>query len=143
MNGGHMFIDVIRKFKNEKGQAFVELAIVLPLLLMILCGIIDYGWIFTNQNIIDHCAREGARYAIIHAEDSGAITEITNYTKALAPSNISNSLIITVTFTNSSPRLGDVKVKVNRDTEALTPIAGIFTAGQTINLTSSCTMKVE
>lgn len=142
-----MFIDVIRKFKNEKGQAFVELAIVLPLLLMILCGIIDYGWIFTNQNTIDHCAREGARYAIIHAADSGTITEIkekiATYTKDLAPSNISNSLIVTVTFTNSSPRLGDVKVKVNRDTEALTPIAGIFTAGQTINLTSSCTMKVE
>ena len=140
-----MFIGVIRKLKkNEKGQAFVELAIVLPLLLMILCGIIDYGWIFTNQNTIDHCAREGARYAIIHAEDSGAITEITNYTKALAPSNISNSLIVTVTFTNPSfPRLGDVTVLVNRDTEALTPIAGIFTTGQTINLTSSCTMKVE
>ena len=140
-----MFIDVIRKLKkNEKGQAFVELAIVLPLLLMILCGIIDYGWIFTNQNTIDHCAREGARYAIIHAEDSGAITEITNYTKALAPSNISNSLIVTVTFTNPSfPRLGDVTVLVNRDTEALTPIAGIFTGGQTINLKSSCRMKVE
>jgi len=40
-----MFINVIRKLKNEKGQAFVEFAIVLPLLLMILCGIIDYGWI--------------------------------------------------------------------------------------------------
>lgn len=142
-----MLINIIRKFKNEKGQAFVEFAIVLPLLLMILCGIIDYGWIFTNQNIIDHCAREGARYAIIHAENSGAIIAtdaIKNYTKALAPSNISGSLNVDVEFTNPSfPRLGDVKVKVNRDTEALTPIVGIFTGGQTINLESSCTMKVE
>jgi len=135
---------VIRKINNREGQAAVELAIVLPLLILILCGIVDFGWMFTNQNIIDHCAREGARYGIIHAADSGASTAIINYTKSLAPTNIASCLVITVTFTNpTSPRLGDVVVVVTGSIKALTPITGIFTSGKKMILKSSCTMKVE
>jgi uncharacterized protein (UPF0333 family) len=35
--------------KNEKGQAMVEFALIVPLLILLLCGIIDFGWIFGNQ----------------------------------------------------------------------------------------------
>ena len=139
-----MYKKLTGKFNNKKGQAVVELAIVLPLLILILCGIIDYGWIFTNQNEVDNCAREGARYAIIHATDPDAATSIVNYTKSLATLNTASSLIVTVTFTNTdNPEMGDVTVAVSNQIQPLTPIAGIFTKGQKINLKSSCTMKVE
>ena len=32
--------------KREKGQSIVEFALVLPLILLIVCGIIDFGWLF-------------------------------------------------------------------------------------------------
>ena len=38
-----------RILKNEKGQSIVEFALVVPILLTLLCGIIDFGWIYSNQ----------------------------------------------------------------------------------------------
>ena len=39
--------NVIKKIlKSEKGQSMVEFALVVPLLLTILCGIIDMGWAY-------------------------------------------------------------------------------------------------
>lgn len=137
-----MFRNIFRGIKNEKGQAVVELAITLPILLIILCGIIDFGWLFTNQNVFDHCAREGARYAIVHSADT--VTSIQTYTKSVAPSNLINSLTVDVTYSNpSNKRAGDVTIQVNGDVDVLTPIVGVFTQGQKVNLSSSCTMKVE
>lgn len=139
-----MFNKIIKKIKNENGQAFVELALTLPVLLLILGGIIDFGWIFTNQNIVDHLAREGARYAIVNSTVANATTVIRTYTKNLAPVNIRDSLTVNITFSNTfNPRLGDVTVEVLGVVDVLTPITGVFTNGQTINLDSSCRMKVE
>lgn len=136
-----MFANIIKWFKKEDGQAVVELAITLPILIMILCGIIDFGWLFMNQNSIDYCSREGARYAIVH---SSSKTEIEEHIRTIAPENIANTVDIDITFSNTTnPRLGDVVVEISDDIAVLTPIAGVFVQGQTMNLSSSCTMKVE
>ena len=34
--------------KRENGQSAVEFALVLPILLLIVCGILDFGWLFYN-----------------------------------------------------------------------------------------------
>ena len=136
-----MFAKIIRWVKKEDGQAVVELAITLPILIMILCAIVDFGWLFTNQNSIDNCSREGARFAIVH---STSTTAIANHVREVAPDYLADSLVIKVTFTNTAnQRLGDVKVEVSSDVDVLTPIVGVFVKGQTMNLKSSCTMKVE
>lgn len=136
-----MFTKLIRRIKKEDGQAVIELAITLPILIMILCAIIDFGWFFTNQNAIDYCSREGSRFAIVH---STSVDAIKTHVREVAPDYIADSLEINVTFTNpTNKRLGDVIVEVNENVDVLTPIVGIFTHGQTMNLTSSTTMKVE
>ncbi|UWG99179.1 pilus assembly protein [Dehalobacter sp. DCM] len=135
---------LLKKIKGNKGQAVAEFALILPILLLILGGIIDFGWIMMNQNAVDHSAREGARYAIVHAIEPNAVTNIQNYTKALTPSFISGSLVVTVTFSNTTyPREGNVTVLTSSDVSILTPIVGVFVQGDTIHLDSSCTMKVE
>ncbi|MGI6119143.1 MAG: TadE/TadG family type IV pilus assembly protein [Desulfosporosinus sp.] len=139
-----MFKNIIRRIKDEKGQAVVELAITLPLLLLILGGIIDFGWIITNQNAIDRSARDGARYAIVHTTGTDPVESIKTYTKALAPAGIQEKLTIDVTFTDpDTPRSGDVIVAVSGNIAVLTPLAGIFVEGQEVNLSSLCRMKVE
>jgi Flp pilus assembly protein TadG len=47
-----------------KGAALVELAIVLPLLLMLTIGVIHYSWLFLKAQQITNAARSGARVAI-------------------------------------------------------------------------------
>jgi Flp pilus assembly protein TadG len=139
--GGKMFANIIKRFKKEDGQAIVELAITLPILIMILCAIIDFGWLFMNQNSIDYAAREGARYAIVHSTSKTAIEE---HIRTIAPENIADTVDISITFTNTSnPRLGDVIIVISDDVNILTPIVGVFVQGETMNLSSSCTMKVE
>jgi len=136
-----MFANIIKRINKEDGQAIVELAITLPILIMILCAIIDFGWLFTNQNSIDNCSREGARFAIVH---STSITTIKDHIRSVAPDNIADTLVINVTFSNpANPSQGDVIVEVNGDVSILTPIIGAFIPGETMNLSSSCTMKVE
>ncbi|SRR6266540_1955057 len=47
--------------KTERGAAAVEFALILPLLMVILFGTIDWGWYFFVQQIVNNAAREGAR----------------------------------------------------------------------------------
>jgi len=68
----------------------------------------------------------------------------TSHCRAIAPENIADTVDITITFSNTSnPRLGDVIVEISDDVSILTPIVGVFVQGETMNLSSSCTMKVE
>ena len=50
---------------NESGASMVEMALVLPLLLIVLFGIIEASWAFAQQNDVRHGAREGARAAAV------------------------------------------------------------------------------
>lgn len=48
---------------RRRGQAMVEMAIVVVLLLTLLIGIMEVGWLVKNSNTIVNASREGARYA--------------------------------------------------------------------------------
>jgi Flp pilus assembly protein TadG len=50
---------------RERGAAAVEFALVLPFLLMLFCGIIDYGFYFNNSIAARQGVREGARQGVV------------------------------------------------------------------------------
>ena len=54
--------------RARKGQAVVEFALTLPLLLVLMCGILDFGWIYVNQYKVEDAAFQGARYGSIYVE---------------------------------------------------------------------------
>ena len=55
---------------RERGAAMVEMAIVLPLLLLLVFGIIEFGRLYNAQVTLTHAAREGIRdYVIFHDRD--------------------------------------------------------------------------
>ena len=47
--------------RRERGAVAIEMAIVLPLLLLIIAGMIDLGRLFFVQTMVTNAAREGAR----------------------------------------------------------------------------------
>lgn len=129
--------------KNENGQAVVEFAIVLPILLIILCGIIDFGWILSAQLATNNCAREGARYAATLSTYSTAETETALRVMNVASDNIDDEITTTVVFSNAgNPSAGDVTVLVTSRIPTLTFIANTIFGGSSIDLSSSVTMKV-
>lgn len=55
---------------GERGAAAVEFALVLPLLLMVVLGTIDWGWYFFVSQVVTNAAREGARVGSLTAYDA-------------------------------------------------------------------------
>jgi Flp pilus assembly protein TadG len=53
--------------KREEGAAAVEFALVLPILILILFGIIEFGFALYNKEVITNASREGARAGIVQA----------------------------------------------------------------------------
>lgn len=62
--------------RRERGASLVEFALVLPFLLLLVLGIVEFAWLFGLNNDIRHGAREGARYAAV---DAGGNPEIRAY----------------------------------------------------------------
>jgi Flp pilus assembly protein TadG len=57
---------IISKLRREEGASMVEFALVAPLLLVLLFGIIEFGLILYDQAAITNASREGARYAAMY-----------------------------------------------------------------------------
>lgn len=111
--------------QKERGAVAVELAIVLPLLLLILMGIIEFGRVLNVQVSLTEAAREGARYAAIHYKDSNP--DVTGAAQNAAPSL--NGLGMTVTNNASSCAPGqNVTVNTNLSLSSLTGFldSGLF-----------------
>jgi Flp pilus assembly protein TadG len=51
--------------RSEAGAELVEFALVLPVLLLVFGGIIDFGMLLQRQQVITNAAREGARLAVL------------------------------------------------------------------------------
>ncbi len=88
------------------------MAIVLPLLLVILIGTMEFGRVFNIQNSLTQAAREGARHAAVHYSDGTMDVEST----ALAAAPSLNGLGVTVSDNGSSCASGanvEVTTSVN------------------------------
>ncbi|PYI38755.1 pilus assembly protein TadE [Arthrobacter psychrolactophilus] len=55
--------------ENERGASAVEAAFILPVLLLLVMGIMEFGFLFNQQISASNAAREGARYAAVHYPD--------------------------------------------------------------------------
>jgi Flp pilus assembly protein TadG len=61
------------KRTNIRGQAVLELALVLPLLLLVVFGITEFGRAWMTMNILTSAAREGCRLAVVTGPDVSAV----------------------------------------------------------------------
>jgi len=59
--------------QEERGAALVEFALALPLLLVVLAGIVDFGFTFQRYEVITNAAREGARMASLPGYDQTSV----------------------------------------------------------------------
>lgn len=64
-----MFTYFCRLGKREKGQSLVEFALVLPILLLLILGIVDFGMAFYGLVTVNTAAREGARRGVLEGKD--------------------------------------------------------------------------
>jgi Flp pilus assembly protein TadG len=75
---------VTARSRDERGSAAVEFALVLPLLLMLVFGIIDFGRMYNAKITLNEAAREGARSAALQTAASG-ISRAASLTADIGP----------------------------------------------------------
>ena len=67
---------MIMMIKDHKGASAVEFAILLPVLILILFGTVEFGLLLYNQQVITNASREGARAGIVAQTPRVSDTEI-------------------------------------------------------------------
>lgn len=78
------------KRKKQKGQGLVEFALILPVLLLVVLGTIEFGRIFLIYATVSNGAREGSRYGMVNPADINGIIERVNSTLVMTlPENLS------------------------------------------------------
>jgi Flp pilus assembly protein TadG len=87
-----------RLLSSERGAELVEMALVTPLLLLLVFGIIDFGFLFQRYVVLTNAAVEGARVATMPGYTNGdAQARVQAYvTNALPPGVVAGAAIINV-----------------------------------------------
>jgi Flp pilus assembly protein TadG len=71
------------RHNNERGTALLEMALTLPLLLVVSIGIFEFGRAYQTQQVLTNAAREGARVAVLPGQPTGAVqARVTAYVTA-------------------------------------------------------------
>jgi Flp pilus assembly protein TadG len=86
--------------RNQRGAAAVEFALIAPLLLVLVMGIIDFGWMLMKANLVNNASRDAARVASL----SGTYADIDSSVDAeLASAGIAAAdATVVITCTNTS-----------------------------------------
>lgn len=133
--------------QGERGAAAVEFGLLLPLVLLIVCGIIDFGGVLNAQVTLTQAAREGARVAAL--QDPYDYNEIEQRTKDAATSRLLNRDDVGVSPTSTCPDSADAVVSVSYPFEFITPIGSLVTLfggdgfGNSIDLSATGVMPCE
>jgi Flp pilus assembly protein TadG len=74
---------VRRSVCGDSGAELIEFALTLPLLLLVVLGIIEFGFMFHEYEVVTNAAREGARIAVLPAYSAAdAQARATQYLQA-------------------------------------------------------------
>ncbi|MBY6037451.1 pilus assembly protein [Fictibacillus nanhaiensis] len=124
---------------NEKGQSLVEMALVLPILLMLVIGIIDFGKLFYTYMHLHLATQETVRLGGLGKDD----TEIRAFAKDYVQVKDSSLLQIGITPDSSTRDSGQyVTVTLSYPHTFMTPgIGRLF--GDTIPVETNSTIRVE
>ncbi len=124
---------------GERGTAVLELALVLPLLVLLVFGTLDVGRAIYIKNALANAARDGARFASVDPTNSACIQTV-----AAQRSSLANLGAADVTITRGSVDLGQpITVAVQSTYTPITPLVGSLIGSSALTLRSSATMEIR
>ena len=123
---------------RKRGQAMVEFALVLPILLIILMGIMEFGLVFHEYLVVTHAAREGARVAVLGGTDA----EI-NATVTSAADSIDRGALTTTIAPGVRVRGQQVTVQVTNTVPLITPLFSAIFPQNPFPVSGTSIMRVE
>jgi Flp pilus assembly protein TadG len=140
------------RVRSQAGAELVEFAMVLPILLLVFGGIVDFGLLLQRQQVVTNAAREGARLAVLPGYAAGDVqARVTQFVREginndrAAP--VASLSMVTLTPGTGPPfQAARVSVTLADQFLILGPIvslAGGSGSFGTIALSATTTMRVE
>ena len=135
---------------DDSGVALVEFALVLPILLVVLFGIVDFGKAFNYWIDETHLANAGARWAVVNKNPgTGSLQEFirqqadTPELRSGGTASMPSPLQICISFPNGTSNVGDPVTVSATATYNWLPFLGARIGVATTTMTGSATMRLE
>ncbi len=125
--------------KGQKGQSLVEVALAMPLLILVLMGILDLGRAYFTYVTLADAAAEGAAYGALHPGQTALIidraADASNGLVQLEPEMVS---VIQSDLSLGSP----ITVTVEYDYQIITPIVQRFVPSGTLTMKATVVQSI-
>lgn len=136
--------------RSERGQALIEFAFILPILLVFMLSLVDFGIALDRREVIQHAVREGARQASIGLSESDTIDVVVDQSQgSLEADDVTICYVVGPTGTPAGFAGSDVRVSATftyqfslGSGELLNGI-GIDPGGLNIEMTPSAEARLE
>jgi len=140
----------VRRLGGQRGQALIETAMMLPLLLLVAVSIFEFGRAFQTWEVLTNAAREAARVAVL---PNSTVAGAQDRARAYLDAGMLNGSSATVTVTPTTISIGAAtasakQVTVNYPFQfiVLQPVASLIvsgTMGAPITMSASAEMRNE
>jgi Flp pilus assembly protein TadG len=133
------------KRRDQRGASVVEFAIILPLIVWLIFGIMEIGFVLYDKTMITQASREGARAGVVFRVPAVADEEIIQVVNDFLGTSLitfGEPQTATVTVTRNGLSAGDrLKVTVSYTYTAL--VFSIASMGKKFNMVAETTMRME
>jgi len=142
----------MKRITSDRGAALLEVALTLPLLLLVTVGIFEFGRAYQTQQVLTNAAREGARVAVLPGQPTGAArSRVTAY---LTGGQLPNAGSATIQVTQTQIAIGGTTTPGSRVTVdypftfmVIQPVANLVvrnsTLGAPITMSAVAEMRNE
>jgi Flp pilus assembly protein TadG len=154
---------MVRKFlRRERAQSLAEFALIVPLFLILVFGIIDFGLGLRAYISLSNATREGARYAAVgnpagtftsggsgQCNGSTSTSAVGKVCTAMNGLNLTDITSVSVTYPNGQLPGNSVRVSASFEYDYITPVdtlLSFFTGGSIgdhLTLSSTTDMRLE
>lgn len=130
---------------RQRGAALVEFALVAPLLIFLVVGIVEFGWLFAQMNEIRHVAQEGARWGAVSRPDinGGGMSWLDLRDRACAAANLPSGTTVSIDGSPGAGTKGETAtVTVTAAVQSLSglPLVTVFLPS---TLSNTATFRLE
>lgn len=136
--------------RDDRGAELIEFALILPVLLLVFGGIVDFGFLFKDYEVVTNAAREGARlgtlpgYSLTTDVPARVQAYIASGGLDLSKLTVPAPQNVTITLATGTVQAVKVDVSYSHQYLILGPIAQIFGGSfGSVSLKASSTMRRE
>jgi Flp pilus assembly protein TadG len=133
--------------RSERGSQLVEAAIIVPILVLLLLGIVDLGRVFYGQIVITNAVREGARYGSRYSQPSDYPAIKSTVTNEISNSGACTTVLACPCSVPDPVKTNDsagkeMRVSATCGVSLITPLVGSLTGTNSLTIGNTAAMKV-